>query len=720
MAEIDLLENLNEAQKKAVITTEGYIRVIAGAGSGKTRALTNRFAYLVNELGVSPGNIMCVTFTNKAAQEMKRRIHKLTGDKDTAYINTFHGFCVSVLSEESFAVHFPKSFLVLDNSDINSMLDIVYEERGLTSRDMTYSNARDMIEIQKILRRPEYYKDLINMSLEDLHEKYLRAEGAQDIIFFGYLYQQKKCFGLDYNDLIIFTLHIFEENEDICLKWQKRLQYIMIDEFQDIDSLQYRLMDVLRKYNKNLFVVGDPDQTIYTWRGADVRYLLEFEKNFPGTVTIMMNDNYRSTPEIVSTANSLISMNRFRVDKNLTAHQENGNKTIYHHALNAAEEADWIYDRISGLMEKGVKPGDNCILVRAHYLTANLEKKFIEKKLPYRIYSGVQFFERAEIKNALSYLRLIAMRDDLSFIRVVNTPKRNMGKSRMEYLKLLAEAEKDTLYNTLVRHLEDDKMKGTKAAEFVRLIEEMSEIADNMLVSELMTKVLDKSGYEKVLRVEGDQERLDNLAELKQLIYEYETTCGEEADLVHFLEHVALYTNLDEPDASEKVKIMTIHAAKGLEFPYVYVCGMSEGVFPSKKARTLQALEEERRLCFVAYTRAVKGLYLSDAEGAANLGFRYPSRFILELEENVLEYDVPLEDDILKGARLEIKCQERILEEKEKPSVQISVGTVVNHKVFGPGEVLGTDEDTQFLIVKFKNIETPRNISLDKLEIVVQ
>lgn len=288
---MDLLSNLNKSQQEAVTTTEGYVRVIAGAGSGKTRALTNRFAYLVTELGVSPGNIMCVTFTNKAAQEMKRRIHKLTGDKDTAYINTFHGFCVSVLSEESNAVHFPKSFLVLDNSDINSMLDIVYEERGLTSRDMTYSNARDMIEMQKCIRVPDYYKDLINMSLEELHEKYLKAENKTEIIFYGYLYQQKKCFGLDYNDLIIFTLHIFEEDEEISMKWQKRLQYIMIDEFQDIDALQYRLMYVLCGYHKNLFVVGDPDQTIYTWRGADVRYLLEFEKTFHGTTTIMMNEN---------------------------------------------------------------------------------------------------------------------------------------------------------------------------------------------------------------------------------------------------------------------------------------------------------------------------------------------------------------------------------------------------------------------------------------------
>ena len=263
----DLLQGLNPAQREAVTATEGFIRVVAGAGSGKTRALTHRFAYLVNELGILPGNILCVTFTNKSAGEMRQRIHALTGDNDTGYINTFHGFCVSVLQEDSHAVQYPKSFLVLDNSDIDAMLQIIYEERGLTLRDMTFSAARDMIEIQKLFQRPDYYRDLIALSLDALKEKYDRAASPADIIFYGYLYQEKKCFGLDYNDLIKFSLYIFQEHPDIKLKWQQRLEYIMIDEFQDIDQLQYELMEVLCGYHKNLFIVGDPDQTIYTWRG---------------------------------------------------------------------------------------------------------------------------------------------------------------------------------------------------------------------------------------------------------------------------------------------------------------------------------------------------------------------------------------------------------------------------------------------------------------------
>ena len=258
----DLFGNLNQTQRDAVTSTEGMIRVIAGAGSGKTRALTHRFAFLVNEVGILPGNILCVTFTNKAADEMRQRIHLLTGDNDTGYICTFHSFCVSILQEDSFAVQYPKSFLVLDNSDIDDMLRVIYAERGLTLRDMTFRDARDMIEIQKLFKHPDYYLDMIEMSLDTLHDKYMQATAVKDIIFYGYLYQEKKCFGLDYNDLIKFVLYIFSQNNEIKLKWQQRLEYIMIDEFQDIDFLQYDLMENLCGYHNNLFIVGDPDQTI--------------------------------------------------------------------------------------------------------------------------------------------------------------------------------------------------------------------------------------------------------------------------------------------------------------------------------------------------------------------------------------------------------------------------------------------------------------------------
>ena len=313
----EYINNLNEEQQQAVMATEGMVRVVAGAGSGKTRALSSRFAFLVNEIGILPGNILCVTFTNKAANEMRQRIHQLTGDNDTGYINTFHGFCVSVLQEDSHVVQYPKSFLVLDNSDIDTMLQTIYEERGLTLRDMTFSHARDMIEMLKLKERPRYYLDMIGMSLEELYQKYQYAETAKDIIFYGYLYQEKKCFGLDYNDLLKYTLYIFEQSEAAKQKWQKRLEYIMIDEFQDIDQPQYELMEVLCGYHGNLFIVGDPDQTIYSWRGASGRYLMEFARTHKDVRTIMMMRNYRSTPQILQAVNSLISRNRDRIAKDL-------------------------------------------------------------------------------------------------------------------------------------------------------------------------------------------------------------------------------------------------------------------------------------------------------------------------------------------------------------------------------------------------------------------
>ena len=595
---------LNPSQTEAVTTTEGFVRVIAGAGSGKTRALSHRFAYLVNDFGILPGNILCVTFTNKAANEMRQRIHALTGDNDTGYINTFHGFCVSVLQEDSFAVGYPKSFLVLDNADIDEMLKIIYEERGLTLRDMTFSNARDMFEIQKLFKKPEYYLDLIALPLDDLREKYLHAVSTEEILFYGYLYQQKKCFGLDYNDLIKFTLYIFREHEDIRLKWQKRLEYIMIDEFQDIDQLQYELMEALCGYHKNLFIVGDPDQTIYTWRGANVKFLLDFDKRFPNVHTVLMNENYRSTPEILAVCNSLIGKNRDRIKKDLVSMQPHGASVLCHHAVNGEKEALWIADEIEKLHTEGVPYRDIAVLYRAHYVTRQVEEGFLKRKLPYTIYSGVQFFARMEIKDALCYLRMLAYKDDLSFRRIVNTPKRNMGKRRMQFLEEYAAAHDCMLYNALTETLDDPIFKGTGAEKFVKLIERFAATYAARPVSEVLSAILDESGYEAALRTEGSQERLDNLAELKQSVYEYETTCGEEATVEHYLAHVALFTNADGAEPGDKVKLMTVHAAKGLEFPYVFLCGMNEGIFPSRKVRTLAGMEEERRLAFVAMTRA--------------------------------------------------------------------------------------------------------------------
>ena len=707
----NILHGLNASQLEAVTSTEGFIRVIAGAGSGKTRALARRFAYLVNEIGILPGNILCVTFTNKSANEMRQRIHNLTGDNDTGYISTFHSFCVSVLQEDSHALQYPKSFLVLDNSDIDSMLKIIYEERGLTLRNMTFSKARDMIEIRKLIKEPEYYLDMLNMSLDTLRQKYLTATEPSDIIFYGYLYQEKKCFGLDYNDLIKFTLYIFEQNEAVKIKWQQRLVYIMIDEFQDIDELQYKLMSVLCGYHKNLFIVGDPDQTIYTWRGANVRYLLDFDKIFPSVKTIMMMQNYRSTPQIVSVVNDLIDKNKFRIKKNLMPTIADGRKVICHHADTSEREAMWIAEQIQALHGEGTSYREITVLYRAHYITRIVEEVFLREKIPYAIYSGVQFFNRMEIKDALAYLRLIAYKDDLAFLRVVNVPKRNLGERRIKFLQEYAVKHQCSLYISLETNLDNEIFKGTKAAQFVALIENFAANYAERQISELLAAILNESGYEKMLRTEGSQERLDNLAELKQSVYEYETSCGEESTLEHYLSHVALFTNNDAADNSDKVKLMTVHSAKGLEFPYVFLCAMNEGVFPSKKTDTIQKMEEERRLAFVAMTRAQKGLYLSEAEGRNFDGSpRYPSRFLLDIEPALLDYTQKPQEGLIRETKDYLVINERYLADEEN-QLSLAVGQRVKHNIFGSGTVVDVDLIKAAHLVKFDNIDTPRSIS---------
>ena len=706
------LASLNPEQLDAVTSTEGFIRVIAGAGSGKTRALAHRFAFLVNEMGILPGNILCVTFTNKAANEMRQRIHNLTGDNDTGFINTFHGFCVSILQEDGYAVQYPKSFLVLDNSDIDTMLGIIYEERGLTLRDMTFSKARDMIEIQKLVRKPDYYLDMIEMSPDALLEKYMQATNTDDMIFYGYLYQEKKCFGLDYNDLIKFSLYVFAKNDDIRLKWQKRLEYIMIDEFQDIDRPQYELMEVLCAYHRNLFIVGDPDQTVYTWRGADVRFLLDFDKRFPNVKTIMMMRNYRSTPEILAAANSLIDKNTLRVKKDLLPTLPTGESVLCHHGKTAEAEAEWIAYQMMEIHDAGVPYKDMTVLYRAHYVTRTLETIFLKREIPYTIYSGIQFFGRAEIKDALSYLRMIALRDDLSFRRIVNVPKRNIGERRMKALEQYASEHACSLYQALKANLEDDLFRTTKAAQFVRMIETFSGGYSARPITELLTDVLNVSKYEEMLRTEGSQERLDNLAELKQSVFEYETTCGEEATLEHYLAHVALFSNSDtaQAEGADKVKMMTVHAAKGLEFPYVFLCEMNEGIFPSRKTNTMPGMEEERRLAFVAMTRAQKRLFLSEAEGRNLDGSpRYPSRFILDIDSPLLEYTQPPREELIKEAREYVKLSEKYLPESKADVFEI--GQRVRHSVLGDGTVVDVDLKKGAHIVRFDALHTDRAIS---------
>ena len=416
----------------------------------------------------------------------------------------------------------------------------------------------------------------------------------------------------------------------------------------------------------------------------------------------------------------MIARNKNRIPKDLIPTQPAGPSVCCHRAENTQAEAKWIAEKIRALEETGTRLNEIAILYRAHYVTRSIEEGLLQAKIPYTIYSGVQFFGRAEIKDALAYLRMIAYRDDLSFLRICNVPKRNLGKRRIAFLKETAERQGSTLYEALKENLDAPEFKGTKAAQFVRLIDGYADGQEGRQVSDILTSILDDSGYEEMLRTEGSQERLDNLAELKQSVYEFESTCGEETELTNYLSHVALFSNSDTAEQPDKVKLMTVHAAKGLEFPHVILCGMSEGIFPSRKITTREGMEEERRLAFVAMTRAEKALYLTTADGRNLDGSpRYPSRFILDIDQDLLEYTAPPQEGLVREARNYIDRTDEILRRDEETEV-FARGQRVGHFLFGEGTVVDVDLTKKAHIIQFDEMDTPRAISfrakLERLE----
>ncbi len=705
-----LLEGLNPGQREAVETTEGYVRVVAGAGSGKTKTLTRRFLYLVEALGISTASILCVTFTNKAAAEMKKRIRKVLPDRDLALITTFHGFCVNLLKEDCHVAQYPSSFIILDEEDKAAILRTVFEDLHITSREMTVKEAIDYIGWRKGGRG--YVKTLIDMDLDRLRKLEDTASTLKDKVLYRYFYEQRKCYGLDFDDIIYFTLYILQEDRETREKWQRRMEYIMVDEFQDIDKDLYALAEILSGHHKNLFVVGDPDQTIYTWRGADVNFILEFESKHPGTRTVILDTNYRSTPEILAASNALIAHNRQRMEKKLVAVRPGLKKPYYYHAKTQQAEAGWMASEIKKLKASGVDASKIAVLYRAHHVSRAVEEAFIREKIPYILYSGVEFYKRKEIKDVLCYLRMVASGDDMAFLRTVNEPRRGIGRTRISYLKDYAAMRNMTLYEALLENLETDLFRRSRATEYARTIEKYRAIYQSMDLTDLLAGMLSDTGYEAMLRLSGEEDRLDNLAELKQAIYDYEARAGELVTLEGYLAHAALFTNMDTVERASAVKLMTVHAAKGLEFPVVFLCGLSEGIFPTKRANTREKLEEERRLCYVAFTRAEDRLYLSDAAGFGYDGAsRCPSRFLLNAGAEHVDYAEPLDPSLLEEAKRQISQTEDLEVGKKDP---FAPNARVTHPIFGPGTVLGSGEGG--LIVQFDAIVTPRTISAHVLQ----
>ena len=722
----NLLSFLNEEQRIAAQSTEGYIRVIAGAGSGKTRALAYRFAYLVNVLGVSPSRILAVTFTNKAAGEMKKRIRNLIGDQDTSYINTFHGFCVRILREDIHKINYPKSFLILDEDDQKTILSGIYTDLGITIREITYKNALKSINDSK--KHFDYVELVTNPDSDQLELTINKSNSAslELAIFTRYLLYQRKNFALDFNDLLMFVLFIFHSYEPILVKWQQRLEYIQVDEFQDVSDQQYEFVKILSLKHKNLFVVGDPDQTIYSWRGADVRLILDFDTKFDNVKTIFLNKNYRSSPEILEVSNSLIKKNKYRIDKSLIPVKSVNCKVHHYHAKNTVDEAKWIAEKILNLKAQGVKAADIAILYRAHYVSRPIEEALISQNIAYKVYSGISFYQRREIKDIISYLRLVAIGDDLSFERVINIPRRGIGKKRIDFLKEQSLLNKKTLYESLKDSLNNKLFANTGAGDFVSVIENArssyhEQIAthsqgEKTTILNLLDQLLKKSGYEELLMIEGDQERLDNMEELKFSLLNYEQSAGELVDISEYLARVSLLSSTDNiNDHKEFILLMTVHSAKGLEFPYVFVSGMNEGVFPSSRVKCLKDMEEERRLAYVAFTRAEVNLFLTESYGFTYDGAsRYPSRFIFNVDQALLERSGELDEKLFQEATIAIDRSENAFERLDnQPEFQID--EVVFHPVFGQGVVVLIDEETEECFVKFEKLNSNRLIKREFL-----
>ncbi len=688
---------LNERQLQAVEATEGRVRVVAGAGSGKTRVLAHRFAYIVNDLGVSPGNVLCLTFTNKAAQEMKQRMTRLV-DRGSVndFVCTIHSFCVKFLRREIYRIGFPKNFSIIDEEDGKQLARQAMEEFGIDRKKTT---------AERFLKQVAGFKGWNPDSYIQRHLLPHSSQEAPDAVV-RYIRLQLKNFCLDYDDLLYFTLYILDHFPEANEYWTDKLNYIMVDEVQDCSGDDWKLLRALSARHGNLFIVGDPDQAIYEWRGADPKIFVDFKAD----TDIILDRNYRSTPDILNAANAIISNNVKRVAKNLYTLRESERRVIYRHEKSEADEAETIASTIAQSVEEGRKLSDHAVLYRASHLSRRLEQALMKRKLAYTVWGGVKFFERREIKDALAYMRLtVNQNDDISFRRIVNVPSRKFGQATLEKLQEIADSEGGSLFETLRAHIGTPPFNRRSIREFVELIDRANLLSADSTASDMAEMLLQGSGLTDALRVDAEEERLENIGELMNAIAEFDSrhARGENADLETYLQEVALYSNLDMQNDKNRVRLMTVHQSKGLEFPVVFVMGLTEGIFPSHRSireRRLDGEEEERRLMYVAVTRAESRLYISEAEGFLNdHGTRkFPSRFLAEIPETLLETEGSVDPTLFDGTRALIaQLNGEIVSDAELP---MPVGTKVVHKVFGTGEIEAYDPKGRNYRVRFGQV----------------
>lgn len=699
----DFLKDLNSRQREAVISTEGRVRVTAGAGTGKTRALTYRYAYLVNVLGIDPANILCLTFTNKAAAQMRRRISTMVQSGDyNDFVCTIHGFCVKFLRKEIYRLGFPKSFPILDDEDRKNAAKSAMDELGIKRTKQTVKKFLAQISEFKAL---DDYIPALMLPGAELTDEMRKSQ------FAAYISRQMKFSALDFDDLVNFTKYILDRFEDAREFWQNELNYIMVDEAQDCNADDWEIIEKLAAKHKNLFVVGDPDQAIYEWRGAKPERFV----NFSCQKEVILDQNYRSTPQILDVANSIIANNINRIPKTLFTFNKEGRIVTHYHAKSEKDETEWLVGQIGMMLEKGGQPDDFAVLFRSSYLSQSVEEELLKNHIPYTVWGGVRFFERREIKDALSYLRLIDNpEDDLSFLRIANVPPRRIGRAFTEKLKTTAMKEGLSLYQTLKRYITDPVFSKSGAPAFIALIEKFRSASRESSVSDVMNNLLDESGLKTLYREDQDEDRLDNIDALLQSMKYYEEDHKEVTfSLSDYLQDISLYTNADYPRDTPTVKLMTIHQAKGLEFKCVFVIGLSEGVFPNM--RTIRDFkkngeEEERRLMYVAVTRAERNLFLTESEGfsTSTKMNKCPSRFLHEIGRSMFvtigTMSKELWDSTLRVSHvLDEDETDGFASERGEYESRFSIGDAVTHEVFGEGEIVSANKELTSFQVRFSD-----------------
>ena len=679
------LDNLNDKQKEAVLYNDGPLLIIAGAGAGKTKTLTTKIAYLIEEGLAAPYNILAITFTNKAAKEMRDRLYLLIGDESRKLqVSTFHSFGLKLLRENYELLGYDRNFVIMDSDDSLTVVKKIIKDLNYDPKIYNPKAIRNKISSCK--------NELI--SAHD-YERYAVSDYEQVIqkVYEKYEHKLKTNNSVDFDDLLILPIKLFKEHRDVLEKYQDLYKYVWIDEYQDTNEAQYILTKMISEKNRKITCVGDDSQSIYSFRGANYKNILNFEKDYKDAKTILLEQNYRSTGNILDAANQVIKNNRDRKDKNLWTNKGPGDKIKYYRAYNERDEAQYIIRKIKELVNRDVEYKDIAILYRTNAQSRVVEEEMLKENLPYRVIGSFYFYSRKEIKDLIAYLRLIHnSKDNISLLRVINTPKRGIGLKTIENLTIRADSEGISIY---------DAIESGKELEFKNTIEKLKSIAEDLTLTELIDKVLDASGMKKELESEQTLEsevRLENLEEFKSITKAFEEKEGL-ISLEDFLLEISLVSDVEEyKDDPNRISLMTVHSVKGLEFDHVFVIGMEEGLFPHMNSLMENgALEEERRLCYVAITRARDDLHLVNARRRTLFGKEQVnpvSRFISEINPDLLETNV--KDEIPKKEE-KIDTAEMFREE----DVDYKVGDFVYHETFGTGKVV---EVTNTLVsVAFKH-----------------